>query len=316
VLLTLPKLDDDKAHALSELAEAVGTDEATLLHDLRTLVDRGGGEPPGFLDSVALAVDATTVRLQAPGFFRRPMGFSAAELHALELGLAMLAQESPPEEYATLDRARVRLRRALSGLPPIGQTESSPATHAAHAGAEPEPRRALRALLQRCVADRVVATLKYQRASDTMAEWRDVRPLGFVFARGSWYLVALGARREDVRVFRFDRIAAARATTQQFEPPSAFSLSDVVRDGRVFTGTGDETLRVRYSPWIARWIAEREGVPLAEDGSVTIEHPLGDREWAVRFVLQYGADAEVEGPEDVREAVRGRLREMGAGGAR
>src|SRR5689334_8526048 len=116
VLLALPALDDDKAHALSEVAAAAGTDEQTLIRDLRALIERNGGEPPGFLDTVSLTVDATTVRMDAPRFFRRPMGLTKTELHALELGMAMLRLESPPDEQGTIDQARDRLHRAIAGL--------------------------------------------------------------------------------------------------------------------------------------------------------------------------------------------------------
>jgi predicted DNA-binding transcriptional regulator YafY len=43
---------------------------------------------------------------------------------------------------------------------------------------------------------------------------------------------------------------------------------------------------------------------------VTIAHPLADTAWAVRHVLQYGPDAEVVEPEEVRALVRRRLEEM------
>ena len=64
---------------------------------------------------------------------------------------------------------------------------------------------------------------------------------------------------------------------------------------------------VHYSPRIARWIAEREGVELEADGSLTMEHPLADVQWGVRHVLQYGPDAEVLEPAEVREEVARRL---------
>jgi predicted DNA-binding transcriptional regulator YafY len=69
-------------------------------------------------------------------------------------------------------------------------------------------------------------------------------------------------------------------------------------------------LRVRYSPRIARWIAEREGKALAADGSLTVEHPLADPDWAVRHVLQYGPDAEVLEPAAVRQEIVRRLEAM------
>jgi predicted DNA-binding transcriptional regulator YafY len=69
-------------------------------------------------------------------------------------------------------------------------------------------------------------------------------------------------------------------------------------------------MKVRYSPRIARWIAEREGLSLAEDGSLTVEHPLADAEWGIRHVLQYGPDAEVLEPLDLRNEIVKRLGRM------
>src|SRR5574341_906906 len=62
-------------------------------------------------------------------------------------------------------------------------------------------------------------------------------------------------------------------------------------------------MQVRYSPRIARWIAEREQREPNADGSVTLEHPMLDIDWAVRYVLQYGAAAEGVSPRRVREAL-------------
>jgi predicted DNA-binding transcriptional regulator YafY len=70
------------------------------------------------------------------------------------------------------------------------------------------------------------------------------------------------------------------------------------------------TLTVRYSAAIARWIAERDGLPLESDGTALRTLPLGDREWAVRHVLQYGPDAAVVEPEELLVEVKTRLAMM------
>ena len=41
-----------------------------------------------------------------------------------------------------------------------------------------------------------------------------------------------------------------------------------------------------------------------------LQHPIADGEWAIRHVLQYGPDAEVVAPEELRAAVRARLEQM------
>ena len=82
--------------------------------------------------------------------------------------------------------------------------------------------------------------------------------------------------------------------------------------GRAFRAPEAGTLRVRYSPNVARWIAEREGKSVDADGSLALEHPLADTDWAVRHVLQYGPDAEVLEPAAVREEIVRRLTALGA----
>jgi predicted DNA-binding transcriptional regulator YafY len=71
-----------------------------------------------------------------------------------------------------------------------------------------------------------------------------------------------------------------------------------------------DTMRVRYSAKVARWIAEREGRELEPDGSLVMDHPLADVEWGLRHVLQYGAEAEVLSPPSMREAVHARVSAM------
>jgi predicted DNA-binding transcriptional regulator YafY len=77
--------------------------------------------------------------------------------------------------------------------------------------------------------------------------------------------------------------------------------------GRAFASDTTQRMTVRYSPRIARWVAEREGATLAEDGSLTLEHPVADESWAIRHVLQYGPDAELVGPRGLRESLAAKL---------
>jgi predicted DNA-binding transcriptional regulator YafY len=61
---------------------------------------------------------------------------------------------------------------------------------------------------------------------------------------------------------------------------------------------------VRYSPQVARWLAERfPGARRLEDGAVEVTHRVVEPSWLVRMVLQYGAEAEVVGPASYREYV-------------
>jgi predicted DNA-binding transcriptional regulator YafY len=80
-----------------------------------------------------------------------------------------------------------------------------------------------------------------------------------------------------------------------------FSVDAVMRSGKPFHADDPGALTVRYS--IAGWFADCETLPLADDGSLTVQHPLPDDQSGVRHVLQHRLDDEVIAPERVRRAV-------------
>ncbi len=151
--------------------------------------------------------------------------------------------------------------------------------------------------------------LTYRKSGADLASSRVLCPYDIVFTSGMWYVVA-NCGDEGLRFFRLDRIEDVEVLEERYERPKDFSLDEVMRNGRAFQAPDGGTLRVRYSPNVARWIAEREGKALEADGSLTLEHPLADTDWAVRHLLQYGADAEVLEPAGVREEIVRRLEAM------
>jgi predicted DNA-binding transcriptional regulator YafY len=114
-----------------------------------------------------------------------------------------------------------------------------------------------------------------------------------------------------MRFFRLDRVEAVALLEETFERDESIPAR-VQETGRACASATSARMRVRYSPRIARWVAEREGHPLDADGSLTLEHPVADESWAVRHVLQYGPDAELLEPAGLREKVREALHQSTA----
>ena len=307
VLHVIPQLADDREHSLAEIAGRLAVDVETLRRDLWSLVTRFQ-EPGGFVEGVQLYLEADRVSLVS-NHFRRPMRLTAPELCALELGLAMLRQERPPDEHRAIDRARDRLREVIVRLP----AEPAPVeSHHASVGATVDAGHL--AAVRRALRGRCKLRLEYRRSAADGSTTRTIAPYALVVASGMFYVVAYCDRSEALRIFRLDRVERAEPTDERFDVPAGFSLDAVLRDGRAFHAEQPPTMRVRYSPRIARWIAEREGREPAADGSLTMDHPLADEDWALRHVLQYGPDAEVLEPAALRAAVRARLTAMLAAG--
>jgi predicted DNA-binding transcriptional regulator YafY len=236
------------------------------------------------------------------------MRLTVAELCALELGLALLEREHDGEEAATspMSALRARLADLITRLP----------QDAAYDGlrdgalADPGQARAVPRLREALRRGRVVE-LQYQKDHDDAAQSRTVRPYGLRFSRGAWYLSGWCERSNGMRLFRCDRILSVTLTDREHQVPADFSIEQLMVDGRVFqVGEPTPVLTVRYGTGIARWIVERDGGSLEADGSALRTMPLADREWAIRHVLQYGPDAEIVSPADLRDEVVERLRGM------
>jgi proteasome accessory factor C len=301
ILQLIPDLADGKEHAVGGVANRLGIDRSTLLRDLAALAERYD-DPGGFVEGVQIFLDEEQVSLRTDHFLR-PMRLTVAELGALELGLALLRSERPPDEHRTLDSARERLAQVLARLPDDPPVD---AMRAATTGSEADA--ATLAGIRQGMRTRRKLAITYRASGAVESTARVVCPYAPIFASGAWYLVAHCDRSEGLRVFRVDRIEQVYTTDETYAVPESFSLEDVVQEGKVFKSDTQETVRVRYGPAIARWIAERAGRAPAADGSLTLEHPLADEHWLVRHVLQYGADAEVIDPPEGRAAVRVRLR--------
>lgn len=303
ILHLIPRIADGEPHSLDEVSRFTGVERSVILRDIESISERFEA-PGGFVEGLQIFIDADDISV-VPNHFQRPMRLTRSELLALELGLAMLRGERPPEEHRAIDGATARLRQAVARLPSEEIADDFRVASLSPAGDLEHLRR-----LREAFRGRRKVRLTYRKADEEASSRRVICPYGVVFSAGMWYAVAYCESSEGMRIFRLDRVEEVETLAARFESPRGFSMESLVRNGKMFQAEQAGTLRVRYSPRIARWIAEREGKTPAEDGSLTLEHPLADHDWAVRHVLQYGPDAEVLEPEPVREAVIERLRRM------
>ena len=299
LLAILPHLGDGEERTYEEIAECVGADWETIRDDLYALSERDDA-PGGFVEEVQLFFGERGVRAFSSQF-HRPMRLTAGEAAALELGLAMLRGERSPEEHAAIERARQRLHAVRT------RADDAPALAIRHAEAAAGDSMYLARVSEAMRLGRKVL-IAYRSSAHPDVRSRKICPFGVVAARGQWYVVAHCETSEAVRVFRLDRTEGVELTAEPFERPEGFSIDSVVREDVVFHADAPASMKVRYSPKIATWIAEHETGEVQEDGSFIVEHPVADVRWAVRHVLQYGPEAEVLEPAELREEMVARLR--------
>jgi proteasome accessory factor C len=302
LLAVLPLFADRAEVSLAELTRRTGVDAPSLLADLNALTTREH-EPGGFVASLGIELGAESIVIRATHFLR-PMRLTVPELCALELGLAMSRISSTPDEWRAIDGARKRIRDLIVKVP----ADEAPFPWRANPPAGSDS--PMLATVRQAIAVHRKLRIGYRGGDDRESSARIIAPYGVLPSHGTWYIVGSADGGAGLRFYRLDRMESAALLTQSFEIPPGIALDQVLADGRPFRSDTTAAMRVRYSPRIARWIAEREAQPLAADGSITITHQVAEREWAIRHVLQYGPDAEVLEPAELRAEIAKRLTAM------
>ena len=299
ILDLIPRIADDKDHRIDELAANVGVPRTELIADLTAISDRYD-TPAGFIEGLSILIEDDAVSVHA-NHLHRPMRLTMPELCALELGLVMLRRERTPAEQGPIDRALVRLREAITQVPSNERYEGTRYAELALAGSAEHL-----ATLRKANRSKHKTEIRYRSGSATESSTRTICPDAIVYAEHMWYVVAT-CSDSVARFFRLDRIEDVSILEQHFEP-DAKAMDRVLEQGRTFASDTAREMTVRYSPSIARWVSEREGKPLDDDGSLTLTLPVADDAWAVRHVLQYGPEAAILAPAELRALLLERLK--------
>ncbi|HUA07712.1 MAG TPA: WYL domain-containing protein [Candidatus Acidoferrales bacterium] len=146
---------------------------------------------------------------------------------------------------------------------------------------------------------------------------READPYGFVVSSGRIYCIAYDHARRDKRVFAIDNVSEVHVTAHTFVKPQDFDVDSFASDSisGVMHGSEAKPVRVRFAPRVAkaaiaaRVVAERQ-IDRLDDGSAEIEYRVADPDELARWVLGWGAQAEIVGPPEVRNRVAAIAREI------
>jgi proteasome accessory factor C len=305
ILYILPAASRDGGARLDDLARQLEITREEVMADLTAVTTRAFYHPAGSGSDLQISLSRDHVSIWTTGEFRRPVRLSLAEAVCLGLALRGTRGDGPP------DPSLEGLERSLATADPgeLMRDFEAPDLQPPAAG--------IRDTVIQGLREGTAVRLGYLRPGDQAPSDRLVHPYSLAHGEGQWYLLAHCQQSGEVRVFRFDRILSASAAGKPFQVPASFDPAEYLQGHRVYRGSEETTTRVRYSPRIARWIAEREPGEWDGEGGFTVTHQVADPRWIVRHVLQYGPDARVLEPEEargwVREAVRPWLEEEGPG---
>ncbi|WP_069806219.1 helix-turn-helix transcriptional regulator [Thermogemmatispora onikobensis] len=177
------------------------------------------------LQDLGIPVEAEHGRYGAyflrPGFRLPPLIFSDEEALALTLGLLLTRRLNLVGDQSTVERALAKIERVLPG--PLRERLQAVEETLLFDLPETSQRPAAGVLLTvgHCTQQSRRLWLRYRSWNGTESE-REVDPYGLVYRSGSWYLAGYCHLRQDIRVFRLDRILLVEERPAMFMRPADF----------------------------------------------------------------------------------------------
>jgi predicted DNA-binding transcriptional regulator YafY len=292
--------------AVDDAARKLGCTTRTIWRDLQVL-ERAGF--PLYGDKGADG-PRSIWKLQEAFKAGLPVKLTLAETAALLMSRDLLRPAGPPILGAAITSAFDKISRALSrdarqlldqmresiGVRTVGAKLQAPA--AEHV-----------ALIQRAMLELRRLDMRYYSMSRDEENRRQVDPYHLTVYDGGYYLVGHCHWRGAERTFAVDRIRELRMLTQRFTVRAAFDAEEYLKHTWGIIKGEIVPVKVIFSRSVARYIRDRLWHPSQElrelpEGRLELRLRVADTLEVRRWILGYGADAEVVEPAALRDSLR------------
>jgi proteasome accessory factor B len=209
---------------------------------------------------------------------------------ALDSALQKIGARLPPSGHDLLRRLKEQTAVSVIGWKDYG--ESSEIIRA----------------LNRAIRHQLTVRITHKPPKAPEARTRSVDPYRLWYAGGGLYLVAYDHAKEAIRTFAIERISGVSTTNQRFTVKDDFDFEAFQRTAFPVHGGEPQLVRIRFSPDQAPYVVERhwhdsQKFDTQEDGSVIMEIQVGSLWEVKRWLVGWGADAEVIAPAELRNAI-------------
>lgn len=171
-------------------------------------------------------------------------------------------------------------------------------------------------IVLRGAMERRVLRARYTSLSSNATRVRLIHPYKVFNLKGDWYVAAFDPGHREVRDFALHRLSQAKLLPSRFERDAGFDFD--AYKARAFgiekaTGASPVHVELRFSPHQSRWIRERIWHKTArfeehKGGGLVLHMDVVESSELMRWILQFGSDVEVLGPESLRSSVGADLR--------
>ena len=264
---------------------------------LRLAVERPGDDP----------FQGDLYALPPENYYLPELDFDPAELSALQTCLYLLEGQ-----FAYAEPLRLALQHLTLGRPSPLDDHAARTVSVNLLGGDYSPEVAAHLTkIESAISRRKTIRFTYYSIGRDERSEREVDPYSLLYSAGNWYMVGYSHERTDTRIFRLSRIEGRitfkTRAEHDFPAPQDFDLSRY-RDRAPWQLAGEErTATIAVTPTIAWWVDQMFGAygttEISADGAGVYTTTYGNEHELVAWILGLGAEAQVNDPPDLRDAV-------------
>jgi predicted DNA-binding transcriptional regulator YafY len=241
------------------------------------------------------------------GFELPGLWFNSQEIHALLTMHQLLETLQPSLLTPHIAPLKQRIETLLEG-DAHSSDELRKRIRILHMNARPIQPDHFEVISSALLAGRRLQVVHYNRRRDAESE-RELSPQRLVYYRDNWYLDAWCHLRKGLRSFSVETIRKAVPLQRNARRVADQTLDATLAAGYgIFGGRETRTVRLRFTPARARWVASETWHPqqyghFEHDGSYLLEFPYSDERELSMDILRHGSEVEVLAPASLRRRV-------------
>lgn len=170
-------------------------------------------------------------------------------------------------------------------------------------------------LVSQALFERTQLRFRYKSRTSDKDYDRVVSPQLLTYHRDNWYLDALHHRSDRLFTFSLDRICDPRPLDlRAIDVPDPRLEEHLAKGYGIFSGPIIDIAWIRFTTHAAQWVENEtwhddQTMHWQADGSLDLRLPYSHPRELVMEIMRFGRQAQIIGPEDLRQEIKEELRE-------
>ncbi|MFW6035992.1 MAG: helix-turn-helix transcriptional regulator, partial [Halothermotrichaceae bacterium] len=236
------------------------------------------------------------------------------------LALLLVGQAFIEETFPYHENLNSAIAKIISSLPPsikkIVDDIGSQMSYQHGAFVDLKPYKSIIQDIEDAVKDKMSIFINYYTLSRDQLNERKIDPYQIFYTDGAFYLIAYCHMRQDILIFRVDRIKDMSITEEKYIMPDNFNMDKYMKNAwGVERSDNEKRVELIFEGKAARLVKEKVWNPTQQiiellDNKIKFIVTTGSMEEIKSWILSYGSSVEVVSPESLKQEITGEIDEM------